>query len=197
MFSSKENRIRNLIIMIASGICAIGITVFGIVYFQEKTRQDELATQIGLLSNTVSQSVETNEELEERFEVIKDYIPIVSDTPHEGELTNLQLIEQVNSKIVDKVSDPLYYPEINVGVGGNFSIKYKGTKSEKVQSTDYKVFTFNIRIDNVQYDELRTFVSDISSMESLRTLVIKQLTISPDSTQPHVELDFDIYSRTR
>jgi len=197
MFSSKESRIRNLIIMIASGICAIGITVFGIVYFQEKTRQDELATQIGLLSNTVSQSVETNEELEERFEVIKDYIPIVSDTPMEGELTDLQLIEQVNSEIVDKVSDPLYYPEINVGVEGNFSIKYKGAKSEKVQSTDYKVFTFNIRIENVQYDELRTFISDISSMKSLRTLVIKQLTISPDSAQTHVDLDFDIYSRTR
>jgi len=197
MFSGKENRIQKLAIMIAAGVCAIGITVFGVIYFQEKTRQDELATQIGLLNNTVSQSVETNEQLEERFEVIKDFIPIVSDTPQEGELTDLQLIEQVNSEIVDKASDPLYYPQINVGVEGNFSIKYKGTKSEKVQNTDYKVFTFNIRIEYVHYDELRTFITDISSMESLRTLVIKKLTISPESPQTHVDLDFDIYSRTR
>lgn len=195
MGSSK--RIKKLAIPIAAGIFVIVATLFGVIYLQQRSEQNSMRDQIGWLSNMLSRPVDINEESQARFEEIQQYIPVIAAVPQDGELTELELIEEVHAKIIDKVSDPLLYPEIDAGTAGNFAIKYANSKTEKLNNVNYKVFTFNIRITGVAYDEIRAFIFDISTAESLRTLVISELQVSINDVAVSVDLDFDIYCRVK
>ena len=123
------------------------------------------------------------------------YIPVLSSNPDQGQITQLQLIEQVNTVIIDRVSDPQLYPEIDISPEGNFKITYDTEDYVRVGDTNYKTLTFNIRIYELEYEQMRFFVSDISAMELLPTLVITRLDISPGGAQTSFDLDFDIYCR--
>ncbi len=180
---------------VALGVFAIGVIAFCVLYVQEKRQQQDLATQIGQLGDLVSYSVETDEEMLSRFVEIEQYIPVLSSNPDQGQITQLQLIEQVNTVIIDRVSDPQLYPEIDISPEGNFKITYDSEDYVRVGDTNYKTLTFNIRIYELEYEQMRFFVSDISAMELLPTLVITRLDISPGGAKTSFDLDFDIYCR--
>ena len=195
MDSSK--RIKRLVIPIMVGVFVIASVLFAAIYIQQKSQQDSLREQIGWMNNMLSQPVNVNEDYQARFEEIQQYIPVIADVPQHGELTELELIEEVHAEIIDRVSDPLLYPEIDAGTAGNFGITYVKSTTKKINNMNYKVFTFNIEIGRVSYEELRAFIFDISTMESLRTLVISKLAYSAYGTDASVDLDFDIYSRVK
>jgi len=190
------NKVKRLYVPIALGVFVIGVIAFCIVYIQEKRHQSSLATQIGQLSDMVSQTVETDEELLTRFSQIEQQIPVISGDPVDGPVEQLQLIEQVNTLIIDRVSDSLLYPEIDISAAGNFKITHISVETEKVGGTNYTVLAFNVNLSGLTYEQLRFFVNDVSSMESLPTLVVTRLEISPENAQSSFDLDFDIYCRT-
>ena len=193
MVSSKK--MKRLAVPVAAGIFVITVAIFSFIYIQQKSEQNSLKEQIGWLDNMLSQPVYVNEDSQARFEEIQQYVPVIAAVPQDGEYTELQFIEEVNARVIDAVSDPLLYPTIDAGTTGNFSIKYTMSKAQKINNVDYKIFTFNIKIDNIEYDELRDFVLDISTTETLRTLVVSQIMITRYATDVSVDLDFDIYGR--
>ena len=193
----SSTRIKRLVIPIVLGIFVVISALFGVIYMQQKSQQTSLREQIGWMNNMMSQPVNVNEEYQARFEEIQQYVPVIATAPQAGELTELEFIEEVHAKIIDKVSDPLLYPEIDAGTAGNFGIRHVGSTTKKINNINYKVFTFNIEIGRVAYDELRAFILDISTAESLRTLVISGLKCSTYGTDASVDLDFDIYCRVK
>ncbi len=156
-------RIRRMGFLLVIGICLVAYFALGIFYWQQGSKQKELEEQIQKTSAVVAKPLPSDEKLRAEFdEVNRSLAPItVPDA-----LALIVDIARVNGIDVDLAAGKFNIP--SPGASGN----------RQIGENTYQVLPIrNIRVVG-DPDSVKAFISDLDEGLTLKTMVLKKLSIS-------------------
>ncbi len=185
------NRFRHSGVLLLIGVFVIIYISFGFLYFQEGIKQRGLEQEIAKWSVIVSNPLPGGEKLREDYET-----------------ANLTLIPLTRSEVIAILVDIARESGIDVdSEESKFSIPPAPDKTvtQKVGGSSYQALPFtNISVRG-DYDEVMAFISALESGRTLKTLVVKKISISQitiegegegeTETETVATLDIDLYSK--
>jgi hypothetical protein len=187
-------QLKRLALPIAIGVFALVMGVLGVLYIMEGQTQNAVEADMAAAEAKLYAPFVIDEELISEYNEKVRYIPVVSNTPNENALSENEFKERVISLILDHANNATIYPYIVVEpqISSNIDVKSSTTSTTvKVQSSNYRIYTFSIIIDNIDYDQTMKFIENISVVTELQTLVIETLT----SDENGATIGVSVYTR--
>jgi len=172
-------QLKRLALPIAIGVFALVMGILGALYIMESQTQNGIKEDMADAQTRLNTPFAIDEELISEYNEKNKYIPVVSDNPNDNALTENELMERVISLILDHANNPNDYPYIVVEPQSSSNIDVESSTTNttvKVQGSDYRVYTFFITIDNINYVDTMQFIENISVVTELQTLVVETLT---------------------
>ena len=165
---------------IGIGFALIILAVLGTMYSQEQREQHSLEEQVTQLQRVASSSFQTREELEAKYEEIRQAIPVALTS--EAVILDVLSIAEANGF------------DTSVESGDIQKITSGKPRKETIQETSYNVLVFDMTICT-DYDKVEDFILDMDSTPILPTLVIEALDISRMAEdKATAEMRFAVYA---
>jgi len=156
-------RFRQAAILFLIGVFLIIYIAIGILYLQQGTQQRELEEQITKVSLVVSKPLPSAEKLQAEYDEVNRALAPMTNIAAVEMLVSIAEASGIN---IDKDAGKLRIPPATV-------------KEEKVGGGTYQLLTFrNISVQG-DYDKVMAFISALDSGETLKTMVLKRVAISP------------------
>ena len=157
--------------LVLGGFLLIIYIAFGFLYLQQGAKQGELEGQIAQLSAVVARPLPSSEELQAEYEERNRSLTPITDIDAIAMLVNIAEKSGIDT---NPDSDKLQVRSASFGkavVGGN----------------TYQLLSFtDIKVQG-DYDNVMAFISDLDSGETLKTMVLKWVTIKQIEVQVRSE----------
>lgn len=171
-------QLKRLALPIAIGVFALVMGILGALYIMESQTQKGIEEDMAAAEARLNAPFVIDEKLISEYNEKVKYIPVVSVTPNGNALSENAFKERVTSLILNHANNATTYPYIVVEpqISSNIDVKSPITSTTvKVQSSNYRIYTFFIIIDNIDYDQTMKFIENISVVNELQTLVVETL----------------------
>ena len=180
------NRLRQSGFLLLVGCLLIVYIALSFVYFQQGPKQRELDEQIAKLNLIVSKPLPSADALQAAYDKVTTSLS-ANITP----LATLVKIAQESGIDVSPDSTKIQVPPVLI-------------TTEKIGVGSYQVLFFrNIRVQG-NYDNVTAFISAIDSGEivldsgeTLKTMVLKRVSMSQTEDETTAQLDVNIYTKPR
>ena len=182
-------RFRQSAVLVLIGFFLIIYIAFGFVYFQQSSQQKELEEQTTNISLILTKPLPNIEKLQAEYDEVSQSLAPMTDSKV---IAMLVSIAEESGIDIDESA-------------GKFRVPSAAVREEKVGEGNYEVLSFkNISVQG-NYNNVMAFISDLDSGETLKTMVLKRVTISQieikgeGEEEPKIEtvatLDVDIYTK--
>lgn len=172
------SRLRGLALPLIIGILLLTCIAFGMVYLQQQREQTDLKAEIAQLNTEISRPLQTSSELEGKHQAAKQSIP--TDLKEEDVIIAvLGITESLGFDTSIESSD--------------VSISSDQVRVETVEGSNYRVLPFHINIRG-DHDRVIDFIHEMDSTSMLKTLVLKEVSITIEQSKTSASLDFDVYT---
>ena len=152
-------RFRQSGVLLLIGFFLIIYIAFGFVYWQQSSEQKELEEQTANISLIVNKPLASKEKLQAEYDEANLSLAPMTD---KGAIAILVSIAEKSGIDVDPDSDKLRVPSATV-------------REEKVGGGTYQIFSFTNISAQGDYDSVMTFISDLDSGETQKTMVLKRV----------------------
>ncbi len=171
-------RFWGLVMPILIGLMVIVLIGLAVFYFQEKRGQSALEEQITEYKNLINLYTEPTEELKSRYKEAEDVLHSTEST----EDVTLAVLNLAEAHGFDVSAEST---EISFGA--------TGVKPEKIGGSNYDVITLQLTISG-DHEKVMAFISDMDLMPTLKSLVVRSLTINQTGEETSAELKFGVYT---
>ncbi|MFC2041373.1 hypothetical protein ACFLTY_03510 [Chloroflexota bacterium] len=165
--------IKNLIALIRrsgllfiAGIILVVYILFGFIYLQQISQQQELSAQIAKLGAIIARGLPSGEALQTEYEEVKQKLAPMKDS----EAIRL-LVDTANKSGID----------VNLG-SDKFRVPQATFRSVRMAGGTYKVLSFNGIRAQGDYDDVMALISDLDSGKTLETMVLTNVSTTEVDT---------------
>ncbi|MBI4282999.1 MAG: hypothetical protein HY663_00855 [Chloroflexi bacterium] len=175
-------RIRRTGVLFIIGLILIIYIGLGFVYWQQGARQRELAEQTAKLSAVMAKP-----------------LPPITELQAEREAAKRALVPKTASEYIAILVGIAKKSGINTDEGaGKFRVPPVAIGSRKVGGGNYQLLSFRGISVSGNYTDVMTFIADLDSGETLKTMVLTGVQLdtgSAEQAETQATVDVDIYTK--
>ncbi|MFC1860400.1 hypothetical protein ACFLYC_02370 [Chloroflexota bacterium] len=153
--------------MILAGIFLIVYIAFGLIYWQQGSKQEELKKQNAQISLIVDNPLQTNKELQAEYNRVNFLLTPIEDVDAIAMLVDIADRNGIN---IDPSSDRVRIPSAVA-------------KIEKLKGGIYEILSFNNISVRGDYNRVMAFISDLDLGITKETIVLRKFDIRQDSIE--------------
>jgi len=185
------SRFRQSAVLVLIGFFLIIYIAFGLIYWQQGSRQKELEEQSANISLIVAKPLPSQAKLQAEYDTINSYLT----------MTDIEVSDSIDARAI--------YVIVGIAEKSGITIdpfSQAAHRDEKVGGGTYQVLSFrNISVHG-DYDNIMAFISDLDSGTTRETMVLKKVTINQvevegegegeTRTETAATLDVDLYTKS-
>ncbi len=146
-------------------LCGVIVLVYGVlafVYIQQGIKQKDLSEKTESLSAIVSKPLSSTKELREEYDSIQETLAPIDD------VRAIEILVEIAEKSGVDIT-----PE-----AGKFTVPSPSNSKERVGSTQYNIIKFNNVSVQGEYENVKAFINDIESGNTIPNIKITSMSIS-------------------
>ena len=190
-------KIKRLLVPIVIGIFAIIFGVLGFLYFQEWQEQSTQRSTIANSEGLLAAARPISEEFQNEYNEIVARVPRIDTDAQETEFKNevKQLVREMTD--TKMVAGAKLFPSVDVNDPEIFTIISLESTTNKMGSTTYREYNFEVELFDITYEEVTGFIEALEDIDGLETLSVFEAQIAEDELGWNLRSGFKVTAINR